>query len=340
MSGAVKILLNMKNKHFLPNALRNLTGVAAVLLVSLLSLSCGDFDNKNYNTLVRRTPGESKNTNTNDKSPSPSTSASASPASSMENNSTNSESPKSQSYQDNLPAGFQFPTDAVGKRILSEYGAVYVARGGVTPPPTVMFASDSECSSWQSGLSISRANVGGKNLELQAPAMKALQEAIAEAKGAGESITPRDTDSARRSYSETVELWASRVNPALTHWVGKGRITQQEASRIKALSPSAQVSEVLRLEEQGIFFSKDLSKSILYSVAAPGTSQHLSMLALDVNENENPKVREILAKHGWYQTVVSDLPHFTYLGLAESELPKLGLKKTSNGGRNFWIPAL
>ena len=324
----------MKNKRFAGSKRRNLKGAAALLLVSL-SFSCGgESENKNYNSLVRQTPRESKsvNTGTNDKSPAPSPS--------MENNSTNSEPLKTKSYQDNLPANFRFPDDATGKRILSEYGAVYVAQGGATPPPTVMFASESECASWQSGLSTSRANIGGKSLELQAPAMKALQEAIAEAKGAGTSITPRDTDSARRSYSETVELWASRVTPALAHWVGKGRITPQEASRIKALSPSAQVPEVLRLEEQGIFFSKDLSKSILYSVAAPGTSQHLSMLALDVNENENAKVREILAKHGWYQTVVSDLPHFTYLGAAETDLPKLGLKQTSSGGRSFWIPAL
>ena len=87
-----------------------------------------------------------------------------------------------------------------------------------------------------------------------------------------------------------------------------------------------------------MFFSKDLSKTIIYSVAPPGTSQHLSMLALDVGENENPKVREILARHGWYQTVQSDLPHFTFLGVQESDLEKLGLKKVSDGGRLFWLP--
>lgn len=62
------------------------------------------------------------------------------------------------------------------------------------------------------------------------------------------------------------------------------------------------------------------------------------MLALDVKEFENAKVRVILAKHGWFQTVVSDLPHFTYLGVKESELASLGLKEVNNGGRTFWIP--
>jgi len=51
-------------------------------------------------------------------------------------------------------------------------------------------------------------------------------------------------------------------------------------------------------------------------------------------------VREILAKHGWFQTVVSDLPHFTYLGIPENKLKNLGLKKITDDERVFWIPDL
>jgi hypothetical protein len=98
------------------------------------------------------------------------------------------------------------------------------------------------------------------------------------------------------------------------------------------------VPEILELEERGIYFAKDLSKSIIYSVAPPGTSQHLSMLAIDIAEFENPRVREIMAKNGWFQTVVSDLPHFTYLGTDENDLPDLGLKTVVSGDRRFWIP--
>jgi hypothetical protein len=309
--------------------------------IALSSFSCRASAEKNYNSLIRRAGAESKETNASPNA-SPETNANTNEKSSSTpagNNSTNSEPLKIQSYRENLPADFLFPADVVGERILSEYGAVFVAKGGIAPL-TVMFANESECSAWQSGLSTSRASIGGFNLELQARAMKALQEAIAEAESAGESITPRGEDSARRSYSQTVELWTSRVNPALTYWVGKGRISPQDANRIKALSPVEQVPEVLRLEEQGIFFSKDLSKSILYSVAAPGASQHLSMLALDVNEHANAKVREILARHGWFQTVQSDLPHFTYLGLKETELPAKGLKAVFFIGQKFWIPDL
>ncbi|MGE3468304.1 MAG: hypothetical protein AB7J13_15400, partial [Pyrinomonadaceae bacterium] len=175
-------------------------------------------------------------------------------------------------------------------------------------------------------------------IELQEPAMEQLNKAVAESRSAGASITPRGADAAKRSYEDTVTLWASRVNPGLMHWLGKGRITQADADRIRALSPFDQVAEIFRLEGQGIYFAKSLDKSIIYSVAPPGTSQHLSMLALDINEHEDAKVRAIMAKHGWYQTVVSDLPHFTFLGVAEDQLPKLGLKKKVDGGRTYWVP--
>jgi len=36
--------------------------------------------------------------------------------------------------------------------------------------------------------------------------------------------------------------------------------------------------------------------------------------------------------------VLSDLPHFTFLGLEEAELPDSGLKRTEVQGQTFWIP--
>jgi hypothetical protein len=241
-----------------------------------------------------------------------------------------------------LPPGFSLPEDAdeVGQRVLSDYGAVLVARGGAQPPPTVVFADEPATSRWQSSVKSTRADIGGTSVELQSPAMKALMEARDEARATKLDITPRGTDAARRSYTETVKLWQSRVNPGLTHWAKDGRLTQEEAARIRALSPRDQIPEILRLEADGLYFSTDFSKSILYSVAAPGTSQHISMLAFDVKEYENPTVRSILARHGWFQTVSSDMPHFTFLGVTEDQLPSLGLKKTTNGGRVFWIPDL
>ncbi|HMH42230.1 MAG TPA: hypothetical protein VK557_01995, partial [Pyrinomonadaceae bacterium] len=117
-----------------------------------------------------------------------------------------------------------------------------------------------------------------------------------------------------------------------------GRLSESQVDRLRALPINEQVAEVLELERDGIFFSKDLSKSVLYSIAAPGTSQHIAMLAFDANEFLDVRVREILATEGWFQTVLSDLPHFTFLGLAESELPQRGLMSVNMNGQKFWIP--
>jgi hypothetical protein len=230
--------------------------------------------------------------------------------------------------------------DPVQARVLADYGAMFVARGGAVPPPTVVFSSDDETDSWQASVPTKRERLGQYTVELQAPAMEALLAARDEARARGLDISARGQDAARRSYSDTVKLWLSRVNPALRYWTGKRRISPEESARIGALTPRAQIPEVLELEKQGIWFSTDFSKSILYSVAAPGTSQHISMLALDVAEFEDASVRQILAHHGWFQTVKTDLPHFTYLGVAENELPALGLKKAPADGRVFWIPDL
>jgi len=251
---------------------------------------------------------------------------------------TTMETPLSGDFHKNLPKGFEDPVDDAGRLLLREYGAAFLARGGAIPPKKVVFRDEADVVAFQNSLERSTAVIGGLRIELQTPAMNALKEAIADAEKAGLSIGPRGADSAKRGYNQTVGLWASRVNPGLAHWVGKGRITQAEANRIRSLSPYQQVPEILRLEKEEIWFAKTLNKSIIYSVAPPGTSQHISMLALDVKEFENAKVRAILAEHGWYQTVLSDLPHFTFLGVKKTELSKLGLKEVVNSGRSFWVP--
>ena len=244
----------------------------------------------------------------------------------------------SQLFFSNVASGLTV-SGTVEQRLLAEYGAIFAARN-VTVPRTIVFRDEDDVYEFQSKLSIASETIGGIRMELQSVAMEDLREAIAEANEMGVSITPRGADSARRTYNETVELWASRVEPALDHWVGKGRLEASEAKRIRALSPFEQVPVVLKLEEDGIYFAKDLSKSIVYSVAPPGTSQHLSMLAFDIRDHDQPDVRAILAKHRWYQTVVSDLPHFTYLGIEEDELLTVGLKRVLTSGRTFWVPDL
>jgi len=231
------------------------------------------------------------------------------------------------------------PSDPVSRRILEEYGAVFVADKKVTPPPVCIFTTEEQVTKFQDDAGFETEVIGFDEVELQPQALKSLNKARKEAQKEGLDITPRDgAEAARRNYEDSVRLWNSRFEPALDYWLSQGRLTQEQVTRLKSLPLAQQVGEVLELEKNGIYFSKDLSKSILYSIAAPGTSQHIAMLAFDVNEFENPRVREIMAKHGWFQTVLSDLPHFTYLGLKEKDLPKHGLRSLEINGQVFWIP--
>ena len=230
------------------------------------------------------------------------------------------------------------PDDQVARRVLHDYGAMFVGVETALPPLCV-FTNEDQVTRFQKAAGRAAATIGDAVIELQPAAMSALLKARAIARAAGLDISPRDgAEAARRSYADTVRLWNSRFLPALDHWTRAQRLSPPQAERLRDLPIHEQVPEVLELEQEGIFFSKDLSKSVLYSIAAPGTSQHIAMLAFDANEFSDPRVREILALHGWFQTVLSDLPHFTFLGLAEGELPGRGLKNVEVDGQVFWIP--
>lgn len=234
----------------------------------------------------------------------------------------------------------------VTKRILTEYGAVFVGNGNYMSP--CYFKDERTVQEAQKfHLGVSSGVIGGVNIELQPAAMNALLKAVDEARKQGLKITPRGGSiAARRSYAQTLALWNKRVNAGLDYWVKKRRLTLQQAKQIRAMQTfnqiTEQIAEILTLEKQGIYFSLDFSKSIFYSVAPPGASQHNWMLALDVVQFSNPNVRKILADQGWFQTVKSDLPHFTYLGLKneESELRSRGLYSDKVGTQTFWIPQM
>jgi len=238
-----------------------------------------------------------------------------------------------------LPEGFHLPGpgDALDWRVLEDYGAMFVARG-VEAPPAVIFPTADSVARWQTSVRSEQTEFAGIPVRLQSAAMHALMTARAEAIQAHLSISPRGADAAQRNYDDTLQLWRSRVNPGLQHWVGNGVLSPAEAGRIRNMPVREQAAEILRLEGRGLYFSRDFSKSILYSVAISGASQHLAMLAFDVKEHDNPAVRLILERHCWFQTVKSDLPHFTYLGVSKNELPSLGLKRVREGGRVFWVP--
>ena len=213
----------------------------------------------------------------------------------------------------------------VEKRLFAEYGAVFATAG--TPPPAIIFEDTQQVEAFQSSLSLSRAVFGDHEIELQAVAVDALSAAALEMADRGGRITARAADAGGRSYSDTVRLWTRNVTRGLEHWEGLGRITRDRAHSIRELPPIQQVAAILNLEETDqLYFGTFFDKSILYSVAAPGASQHLSMLAFDVAEHEDPKVGGVFSRHGWYRTVPNDLPHFTYLGHDPDSLAGLGLQ--------------
>jgi len=229
--------------------------------------------------------------------------------------------------------------DWVAARVFVEYGAEFLAEKPAVIPSKCIVESDAELAAVWQFMNSRTAKIGTVPVTLQEPALSALLEARADATKRGIGITPRGGSIAStRSYANTVDLWKSRFEPALNYWVRQGRIKLADAAAARKLSIRKQVEAVLNWEQNGIYFSKDLSKSILYSVAIPGASQHNFMLALDIEQYGNPTVRQILADHGWFQTVKSDLPHFTYLGLKEADLPKSGLKPVIISGQKFWVP--
>ncbi|HVG20922.1 MAG TPA: hypothetical protein VNI02_17875 [Blastocatellia bacterium] len=232
---------------------------------------------------------------------------------------------------------------AVELRLFAEYGGVFAT--AATPPPTVIFRDAAEVESFQSSLKVSRAAIGDHEITLQAEAMDALIRAASEMNDRGGQITARAEDSGGRSYEDTVRLWTRNVTRGLDHWEAEGRISPERAGAIRALAPVEQIPIILELEErERLYFGTFLNRSILYSVAAPGASQHLALLAFDVAEYKDEAVEQTLNQYGWFRTVPNDLPHFTYLGLREEDLPELGLKQVSydydDRSYSFWVPDL
>lgn len=234
-----------------------------------------------------------------------------------------------------------FESDPISARVLKEYGSAFVATESVKIAPRCVFEDEEQVDAFQSTLDISSSKLRNVEIALQSPAMSALLTAVQEASESGVRITPLDGSIAgTRTYQDTVRLWDSRFYRALKYWERKRRITKVDADDARALTPFEQVLTVVEWESKGLYFSTNFSRSIFSSVAPPGTSQHLSGLAFDVVEYGNRRVRSVLNKHGWFQTVAADEPHFTYLGFPESELPKRGLISITRNGYKFWVPDL
>ncbi|MEJ7711131.1 MAG: hypothetical protein WKF84_15020 [Pyrinomonadaceae bacterium] len=171
--------------------------------------------------------------------------------------------------------------ERLAERVTLEYGALFVASLEVDLPPFCVFNDEQQVQEFQRRAGWKAADISGVIIELQPAAMNSLLAAGDEACSEGLIITARGgSEAGRRRFDDTVRLWESRYYPALEHWLNCGRLSNEEVCDLREMETTGQVAAVLNLEARGLFFSKDFSKSIFYSVAPPGASQHLSMSRL------------------------------------------------------------
>jgi len=233
-----------------------------------------------------------------------------------------------------VDTGWQESPDPVTARLTAMYGAVMLTRG--QPPPTIRFRDEAELAAFQASLDTATLTLAGRRLTLQAPAAAELVAARDELAAMGIRLQARGSGPAGRSYATSVANWRSRLLPALRHWVAAGKLPSAEAARIRALPDDKQIAAVLSLEERGLWCGTRLDATILASVAAPGSSQHHSLLAIDLVTGDR-RLPGVLARHGWHRTVLGDTPHFTWLGVDADELPALGLVPRRHNGITYEI---
>lgn len=232
-------------------------------------------------------------------------------------------------------------SNSVERRIVKEYGAVFLnADAAVELSDRCVFKNEREVAAFQATLKISRQTIGGCTIELQRAAMNALLKAAESVAGA---ITPKGACPARRSFADVQISWDETVKAATDYWRAnpnsEGKtLSVEKAENLASLAGERQIKRVFELEEQNFFFHPDRARSIAVYTAIPGASQHLLLLALDIEEYADETVRAALAENGWFQTVFRDRPHFTYLGVKQKDLPSLGLKTENFEDREFWLP--
>src|SRR5215831_1336472 len=134
--------------------------------------------------------------------------------------------------------------DVVARRVLHDYGAMFVAADSVLPPPACVFTSEEQVKQIQEQAGWNAEKIGSATIELQPAAMDALLRARTVAANEGLNISPRDgAEGAGRNYADTVRLWNSRFLPALDHWQRAGRLAADQADRLLGLPINQQVAE-------------------------------------------------------------------------------------------------
>ncbi|MFN6485784.1 MULTISPECIES: D-alanyl-D-alanine carboxypeptidase family protein [unclassified Nostoc] len=186
--------------------------------------------------------------------------------------------------------------------LLRMYGAVFVNPDiGIKLPPKDIFASEQETQDFQANLTMGHVD-GTNDCYLQKSAADALNKARIQ-----QQIPLKSgygSGDCTRTFNTNLRFWHKYANNQVLAKVQQGKETK-----------------------------------ILGLVAPPGTSQHLWGLAIDLRVGSKEQ-RKALNENGWFQTVENDLPHWTYVGLSEDNLPLFGFKKQTIRGIIYWITPL
>lgn len=234
-----------------------------------------------------------------------------------------------------------WPASALEERLLREYGAPIAAADSSLrrPSAVVLFDADALVRE-QRRLALDSAIVGTDTVTLQAPALRALRDVMSRARRSHLRLTlVGDRSASLRQFTDTELFWTTRVDRRLRRLTDDGEMTVKRADSIRVMPLREQVERVLELEDRGFCFGGTGEKTILHSVAAPGSSQHLFGYAIDVAEHADARIRRLLEAAGFRQTVLDDQPHFTWLGvMPDRELRRRGLIRVRSGGRTYWVP--
>lgn len=182
--------------------------------------------------------------------------------------------------------------------LLRAYGTAFInQKPGINLPQKVILDNESETQSFQDTISIALVD-STQECYLQ----KTAAEALNKAKGlANIPLKSGYAGDCLRNFATNLRFWNKYANSETLTQVKAGQETK-----------------------------------ILGLVAPPGTSQHLWGLAIDLQVSTSAQ-RQVLNENGWFQTVVNDLPHWTYLGWSEDDLPKFGLQQKIVQGIKYWV---
>ena len=186
--------------------------------------------------------------------------------------------------------------------MLQQYGAPFITQNStIKLPPKVFFPTPEETRAYQASLMMAKVN-SGNNCFLQ--------------KGAADAFNIAD----------------KQINIPLKSGYGGGDCTRTYETNLRFWRKYANNNTLERVKQ-------GRETAILKIVAPPGTSQHLWGLAIDLRVS-NAVQRKALNQNGWFQTVETDVPHWTYLGVPEEKLPDFGFSKKIVRGITYWLTPL